>query len=223
MLPKRILRHIILKLLYAQKVSFDFSSHICLKSTFEGINKIYPHSFFDGDMGIGTYIAHHSIIAGKIGRFTSIGPYTQVVIGTHPYTYPYATTSPMFFSLLKQTGITFAKKQKYNEFRFANKNYPVVIGNDCWIGQKVSIISGVTINDGAVVLAGAVVTKDVPAYAIVGGIPAKIIKYRYNEDTIKFLLDFKWWNKSIEWLKENWELLSDIEKLKKESTESPIK
>ena len=76
------------------------------------------------------------------------------MIGTHPYSVPYVSTSPMFFSLAKQTGYTFAKGQCFEEFRYAEGKYPVVIGNDCWIGQRVSIISGVTIHDGAVVLAG---------------------------------------------------------------------
>ena len=90
----------------------------------------------------------------------------------------------------------------------------VNIGNDCWIGENVFLVGGINIGDGAVILAGAVVTADVPAYAIVGGIPAKIIKYRYDENTIQLLQKFKWWNKDISWLKENWELLCNIEQLK---------
>ena len=64
----------------------------------------------------------------------------------------------------------------------------VNIGHDCWIGEHVFMVGGVTVNNGAVVLAHAVVTKDVPPYAIVGGIPAKVIGYRYDEETIAFLL-----------------------------------
>ena len=161
-------------------------------------------------MGLGTYIAEHSRIDGKIGRFTSIGPYCQVVIGTHPYSVPYVSTSPMFFSLAKQTGYTFAKGQCFEEFRYAEGKYPVVIGNDCWIGQRVSIISGVTIHDGAVVLAGAVVTKDVPPYAIVGGVPAKVLRYRYDEETIQKLLKSQWWNQDIKWFEKNWKCLNNI-------------
>ena len=76
------------------------------------------------------------------------------------------------------------------------------------------LIGGVHIADGAVVLAGAVVTKDVPPYAIVGGVPAKIIRYRYDEETISFLLQAQWWNNTEDWFKENWKLLTDIDKLK---------
>ena len=90
------------------------------------------------------------------------------------------------------------------------------IGNDVWIGENVFFQGGVIIGDGAVVLAGAVVTKNVPPYAIVGGVPAKVLKYRYDEETIKFLLGFKWWDKDVNWLRDNWQLLCDIDKLKNE-------
>lgn len=207
---KRIIKYIYHKFNHGRCVSFDFSTVIGIHSTFEGCNKIYPHCVFVGDMGMGTYIAEYSRIEGKIGRFTSIGPYCQVVIGMHPYTYPFVSTSPMFFSLAKQTGYTFAKKQCFQEFKYAEGKYPVVIGNDCWIGQRVSIISGVTIHDGAVILAGAMVTKDVPLYAIVGGVPAEVLKYRYDKQTISRLLEMKWWNREREWLNENWEKFNDI-------------
>ena len=94
---------------------------------------------------------------------------------------------------------------------FAEIRPSIKIGNDCWIGQSVFIAGGITINDGAVVLAGAVVVKDVPPYAIVGGVPAKIIGYRYEQEIIKDLLDSKWWNMPIGWLKTHYELFSDMD------------
>lgn len=61
----------------------------------------------------------------------------------------------------------------------------IIIGNDVWVASNTIILPGVTIGNGAIIAAGAVVTKDVPAYAIVGGVPAKVIKYRFNEEEIK--------------------------------------
>lgn len=160
-------------------------------------------------MGLGTYISENCHIEGDIGRFTSIAPSVRTHRGIHPTRTPFASTSPMFFSLRKQNGHTFATKQMFEEM-----TAPITIGNDCWICSNVFIAGGVKIGDGAVVYAGAVVTQDVPPYAIVGGVPAKIIRYRYDEDTINFLLKFKWWDRPIDWLKENWMLLNDIEELK---------
>lgn len=199
-----------LKLKWWGKLRFNSSVSIHSSSIFEGANSIWSGSYFKGKMGYGSYITTNCIIEGNIGRFCSIAADVKVTLGTHPTGGTYATTSPMFFSTRKQTGTTFAKKQLFDEML-----PPISIGNDCWIGQRAFIVGGVTIGDGAVVLAGAVVTKDVPPYAIVGGVPAKILKYRYNEETIGFLLESKWWNMPIEWLKENSELLCDINGLKK--------
>lgn len=212
---KRVIKFILQKIKWHNKLSFTYNCKISMCSQFEGMNKLYPYTTFDGYMGIGSYIANNSNISGKIGKFTSIASNCFVIQGIHPYTYPYVSTSPLFFSLAKQNGYTFASKQQMKEFKYAENNYPIVIGNDCWIGHGVSIIGGVTIEDGAVVLAGAVVTKDVPAYAIVGGIPAKILKYRYEEEDINFLLDFQWWNKDVVWIKSNKDLLLNINSLKK--------
>ena len=201
--------YVTLKLRFRGKVRFNFTTKVDVTSTFEGANVIGYNTKFSGKMGYGTYICNDCAIIGNIGRFTSIAADVKNAQGIHPFTTPYATTSPMFFSLKKQTGITFAKEQLFDEMRA-----PITIGNDCWIGQRAFFVGGLSIGDGAVVLAGAVVTKDVPPYAIVGGVPAKVLKYRYDEETIKFLLEKKWWNMPIEWLKENSALLCDIDKLK---------
>jgi acetyltransferase-like isoleucine patch superfamily enzyme len=214
---KHVIKYIYHKIKYYKKLRFDFSVTISIDSNFEGMNKIYANTHFSGDMGFGSYIGPNSSLAAKIERFTSIASFVRCNHGRHPMSKPFVTTCPAFYSLLKQNGNTFIAKQCYEEHIFADreKKYSLIIGNDCWIGEGVFIVGGITIGDGAVVLAHAVVTKNVPPYAIVGGVPAKILKYRYDEETIKFLLDLKWWNKDISWLKRNADLLCNMDKLRK--------
>lgn len=211
---KRIIKFLLLKYKWHKKLSFNFNNIIGINSVFEGENKIDTCSYFNGYMGKGSYIGAYSHIEGHIGKYTSIAPHCHVIQGKHPYTYPFASTSPVFYTPKTLIGISYVNEYKFNELNYAEKNYATKIGNDCWIGFGASIIAGVKIHDGAIVLAHAVVTKDVPPYAIVAGIPAKIIKYRYNEEDIAFLLEKKWWNKPTAWIKENASLFSDINKLK---------
>lgn len=202
-------------------VKFSRSSYLSHRSIFEGMNMVGDGASFYGNMGLGSYIGSNTHLNADIGRFSSIGPNVKVVNATHPMKEPFVTTSPFFFSLDRgktPLGETFAKKQMVEEFRYFDKErqIDIKIGNDCWIGEGVTIIGGTEIHDGGVVLAGAYVVKDVPSYAIVGGIPAKIVGYRYDEDTIRFLLHTKWWKKNKQWYKQNWEILCDMEKFKVE-------
>lgn len=91
------------------------------------------------------------------------------------------------------------------------KNYLIEIGNDVWIGDRVTILDGIRIGDGAIIGSGAVVTKDIEPYTINVGVPAKSIRKRFIEDEIKFLLEFKWWNKDWEWIKINSDKFESIE------------
>lgn len=88
----------------------------------------------------------------------------------------------------------------------------IEIGNDCWIGYEAMIMSGVKISDGAVVAARAVVTKDVRPYEVVGGVPAKHLRYRFGPVTIETLLQIKWWNWPDEKIKKhiNWLCTNDV-------------
>lgn len=219
MLIKRIIKYILLKIKWRKACKFDLSTNISQQSTFEGMCQIHPHTIFHGHLGIGSYIGSYSFLSAEIGRFTSISSYVRCNCGIHPYEEPFVTTSPCFFSLnpdKTQCGSTFATRQMTQEKKYYNKEQKigVKIGSDCWIGEGAFLVGGIEIADGAIVLAHAVVTKNVPAYAIVGGIPAKIIRYRYDKETIDFLLRVQWWNKPIKWLEENWELLSDLKKFK---------
>ena len=198
-------------------VQFGITSYLSHRCHFEGMNRVGSHSSFYGNMGRGSYIGNNCHISADIGRFSSIGNNISQILESHPYKDPFVTTSPMFYSLRKQNGHTFAQTQMFEEYRFYDKEREIAIriGNDCWIGNDVCFIGGVKLGDGAVVLAKALVTKDFPPYAIVGGIPAKVIGYRYDEDTIELLQKVKWWNKDIDWLQEHWDILCHISEMKK--------
>ena len=213
---KQLLKRWILRLKWHGKLQLEQGCDIALQVQFEGMNKIYSHSSFGGILGYGSYIGHHSSLTAKIGRFCSISNHVICNAGIHPFQAPFATTSPCFFSLRKQNGATFATQQMLNEMRTTDSegSFGCEIGNDVWICEGVFINGGIHIADGALVLAHAVVTKDVPPYAIVGGVPAKIIGYRYDEATIKWLLNVQWWNNPIAWFRAHWSLLCDIDKLK---------
>lgn len=181
----------------------------------EGYNTISKDStVINVSIGFASGISMNSyILDACIGRFTALAPGVRIVKGSHP-TSQFVSIHPAFYSLKKQYGFTYVKEQRFNEFRTVNGKYAVVIGNDVWIGSNALTMEGVVIGDGAIVAAGAVVTKNVPPYAIVGGIPAKIIRYRFVEDDIEFLLKLQWWNKPLEWIKLYAEYFDDIEKLR---------
>jgi len=218
MLLKRIAKYIYLKFKWKEKVRFSLSDIIFKQSSFEGMNQIYPNTIFYGHLGLGSYIAENcELINAKIGRFCSIAPNVKCNNGIHPTTSPFVSTAPCFYSLnLKkaQSGSSFAQKQMFKEYRTTESGYSLEVGNDVWICENVFLNGGIHIGDGAIILAGAVVTKDVPAYAVVGGVPAKVIKYRYDDETIQFLLSTKWWNNKLEWFKQHWKLLCNIEEFK---------
>lgn len=201
-------------------VRFWYSTHLSPRCVFEGMNIVSQKSSFYGVMGYGTYICENTNLNADIGRFTSIGPNVKVINATHPIKAPFVTSCPLFFSvdfIKNPDHQTFAKKQLFDEFRYYDKErqIDVKIGNDCWIGEGVTFVGGTEVHDGAVVLAGAYVVKDIPPYSIVGGTPAKIIGYRYSEDEINFLLSVKWWDKDPNWIKENWKLMTSLEDFKR--------
>lgn len=168
--------------------------------------KLYkPYQLTKCNIGKGTYIAQNSVISmTDIGKYCSIGPNLMCGFGIHPTSG--ISTSPAFYSNLKQNGISFSKENKIIE----RKN--IKIGNDVFIGMNVSILDGVTICDGAVIAAGAVVIKDVKPYEIVGGVPAKHIKYRFSDEIIKKLLKIKWWDFDDEKIKDVEKMFFDVEK-----------
>lgn len=147
----------------------------------------------------------------KIGKFCSIACGAKFLFNSANHTVKSLSTYPfpIFFEAwgLDVRDITSAWDNKGD----------IVIGNDVWIGYEAVIMAGVTIGDGAIIGTRAVVTKDVPPYTIVGGVPARQIRKRFSKDMIAYLLDLKWWDWPIEKISENIEFIksADLEKLKK--------
>ena len=136
------------------------------------------HSYA-GNVSIYTWVNHK--IAIRTGKFCSIGNCKFVIDGNHP--------------VHKFSSLPFREKMGWNEYPINGypKDIPT-IGNDVWIASDVVIYSGVHIADGAIVAGQSVVTKSVPPYAVVGGNPARILKYRFEPDIIEKLLKYKWWD-----------------------------
>lgn len=163
----------------------------------------------DCTIGRYTYTCYDDeIVNCEIGQFCSISD--EVVIGGAEHPVEWVSTSPVFQNV-KHSG---PKK------RFARHNFDGIarthIGNDVWIGRRAIVKAGVNIGDGAVVGSGAVVTKDVPPYSIVAGIPAKVIKYRFDENTIAQLLETKWWNLSDEELEKRADNITSVHEFLKD-------
>lgn len=154
-------------------------------------------------------------MASRIGRYCSINR-TARIWNNHPL--EYVTTSPILDYRSLCSYKEFVRRREFcdkygkhlNNHPFEDSplrdNKPVEIGNDVWIGANVILLPGVKIGDGAVLAAGAVVTKDVEPYAIVGGVPAKTIRMRFSDDVIEKMLRIAWWNWEPERIEENIEL-----------------
>jgi len=183
------------------------------RTEFEDHVKIYPNTLLkDSEIGLGTYIGWNSIFNNCIiGRFCSIAPFAQIIYGTHPSSI-FISTHPAFFSKNKQAGFSFTDVNLFDEHKYAipEKKISVMIGNDVWIGFGTSIMEGVKVGDGAIIAAGSLVTRDVPPYAIVAGIPAKVIKYRFSQLEIDELLRLKWWSKDFNWIQKNHKYFCNI-------------
>lgn len=150
---------------------------------FQKNNVLYHYPINHDRLVIGKFC---SIACGAKFIFTSAN-HTLKSLSTYPF--------PLFF---EEWGL-----DKANVADSWDNKGDIVIGNDVWIGYEAVIMSGVTIGDGAIIGTRAVVTKDIPPYTIVGGVPAKPIRKRFADDIVASLLEIKWWEWETEKIKRN--------------------
>lgn len=205
------------KYLHAPITCWFENKTVIKNATFEGANIVDANTrIIDSVIGYATVIGPNGKMENcVVGRYCSIAPRFNSVRGTHP-SRNFVSTCNLFYTTQKPRGFTYVNENRFKEYRYADedKKKSVVIGHDVWIGDGVSVIDGVTIGNGAIIGAGALITKDVLPYSIVGGVPARIIRWRFDPEEIEFLLDLKWWNKGENWIKEYADLFTDIKKLK---------
>jgi acetyltransferase-like isoleucine patch superfamily enzyme len=149
-----------------------------------------------------SYLGNNCLVQNTtIGKFCSIANDVCIGLGKHPL--DNFSTATIFYR--KKNTLNISLVDKNLSFEEYSK---ITIGHDVWIGARVIILDGVTIGNGAVIAANSVVSKDIPPYAVVGGIPAKTIKYRFDEEKIKKLTDSKWWELELQEIKNKINILN---------------
>lgn len=199
---------------YLHKVN-GYSSVVNFRtSCFFGNNLIGDNTeVSNSSFGFASYVAENSVIMDcKIGKFSCIGPNVKIISGQHPIG-GFVSLHPAFYDYdARSYYFSFADKNYFEKYKYADKEHKikVVIGNDVWIAAGVTIIEGVTINDGCVILPCSLVNKSIPSYEVWGGIPARKIRDRFECEEKEQLLKIKWWDTPIEILEENYKEFHDV-------------
>lgn len=156
-------------------------------------------------LGHHSYVQENSALYNvEVGPFCSIAANVVIGLGNHPT--HLVSTSPVFYDSTQPLPEFFVSGTRENEILPRT-----TIGADVWIGDGARIMSGLVVGTGAVIAAGAVVVRDVEPYAIVGGIPAKILRYRFPAEIRERLLATRWWERSDDWLREHAHTFEDME------------
>lgn len=164
----------------------------------EGKNYIGKRTYLSHvHLGFGSYINNDCVMKNtEIGKYTSIGTEVSCAFGQHPVS-DIVAMHPAFYASNRELGYTYTQKDGYKQHLYLDqeKHIQLKIGNDVWIGNRVTFLENIEIGDGAVIGTGAVVTKNVEPYGIYAGVPARKIGSRFDKEEIEKLLKIKWWNK----------------------------
>ena len=194
---KTLIKNLILRYYYllSSKVQFGSGVKLSRNCFFQGFNYVGDQTEVGfSSLGTASYIANNSkILYAKIGKFCSIGDNVRTYLGRHPVN-EMISSHPVFYNKLNPTTLNFCTDLDFEQHKFVCDNYVVNIGNDVWIGSNVLIMDGISIGDGAIIAAGSVITKDVLQFEVVGGVPAKHIKFRFGLKSQEIILKSNWWN-----------------------------
>lgn len=178
--------------------------------------RVYPGAFIEPsailpkgcifNMGAFSYFGGHADCNMSIGRYCSIADDVRVFSNAHPTNW--LTSSPVSYighhhGLFHEAG--FANAPATRAFEESQSHIVTHIGNDVWIGADCLLKPGITIGDGAIVAARSIVTKDVPPYAVVGGAPARVLKYRFEENMVERLMRLRWWDLDVGGIPIRWD------------------
>lgn len=184
-----------------------------IKPTIKNPNIIVGDFTYFADVDFEKHVTHHYDFNGDkliIGKFCQIGAGVEFVMNGANHQMNAVSTYPFYIM------------EGFNQEIPLKKDMPLkgdtIVGNDVWIGQNVTILAGVHISDGAIIGANSVVGSNVEPYTVVVGNPARPIRKRFDDELIKMLLKFKWWDKSVEEINELIPILtcSDLKKVKTE-------